>query len=180
MTRIPEPATAGHAVVHTIGGELQLLTEQPAPVPNESISVQAMVRDDLVTREEIGVQRYGTALQPHNGRDMLRDAYEKALDLACYLRGAIAERPREDVDAAVAEVQARYDADRRRWDALEAEFRRQLDGAVEYRDRYLAELRQIRPAAHLAKQWRDDPAAFPGGAAAVLEQIITEALGGRS
>jgi hypothetical protein len=31
-------------------------------------------------------------LQAFNGRDALRDAYEEALDLACYLRQAIAER----------------------------------------------------------------------------------------
>lgn len=62
------------------------------PVINDSASVQGMVRADLETRERIGRQRYGTALQPHNGRDALRDAYEEALDLACYLRQAIAER----------------------------------------------------------------------------------------
>jgi hypothetical protein len=72
--------------------DIDLSTEQPAPTPNAHLSVQSMVRDDLVTREEIGRQRYGTALQPHNGRDALRDAYEEALDLACYLRQAIAER----------------------------------------------------------------------------------------
>lgn len=32
------------------------------------------------------------ALQPHNGRDALRDAYEESLDLVCYLRQAIEER----------------------------------------------------------------------------------------
>ena len=36
--------------------------------------------------------RYGTALQPHNGRDALLDAYEEALDLAMYLKQAIVER----------------------------------------------------------------------------------------
>ncbi|MCW2768516.1 MAG: hypothetical protein JWO11_4475 [Nocardioides sp.] len=74
-----------------------LSTEQAMPTPNESPSVQGMVRADLETREEIGRERYGTALQPHNGRDALRDAYEEALDLACYLRQAIAERPQEEV-----------------------------------------------------------------------------------
>jgi hypothetical protein len=66
--------------------------EQAMPIPNGSPSVQSMVRADLEVREEVGRQRYGTALQPHNGRDALRDAYEEALDLACYLRQAIAER----------------------------------------------------------------------------------------
>ncbi|AGL13859.1 hypothetical protein [Actinoplanes sp. N902-109] len=77
-----------------------LTTEQPMSVPNDSTSVQAMVRADLRIREQIGRQRYGTALQPHNGRDALRDAYEEALDLACYLRQAIAERAHQADDEA--------------------------------------------------------------------------------
>jgi hypothetical protein len=51
-----------------------------------------MVREDLEARERLGIERYGTALAPHNGRDALRDAYEEALDLACYLRQAMEER----------------------------------------------------------------------------------------
>lgn len=66
--------------------------DQPLPVINDAPSVQSMVRADLDAREQVGISRYGTALQPHNGRDALRDAYEEALDLACYLRQAIAER----------------------------------------------------------------------------------------
>lgn len=66
--------------------------EQPAPIPNDQPSIQGMVRADLEQREQVGIQRYGTPLQAHNGRDALRDAYEEALDLACYLRQAIAER----------------------------------------------------------------------------------------
>lgn len=62
------------------------------PTRNHSPSVQSMVIADLEVRLQVGIQRYGTALQPHNGRDMLRDAYEEALDLATYLRGVIAER----------------------------------------------------------------------------------------
>ncbi len=62
------------------------------PTRNRSMSVQDMVRLDLETRTQVGIQRYGTALQPFNGRDALRDAYVEALDLACYLRQAIAER----------------------------------------------------------------------------------------
>ncbi len=39
----------------------------------------------------LGKQRYGTALYANNGRSALRDAYEEALDLACYLRQALEE-----------------------------------------------------------------------------------------
>lgn len=70
----------------------ELAAEQPMPTPNTAPSVQGMVIADLEVRLQVGIQRYGTALQPFNGRDALRDAYEEALDLACYLRQAIAER----------------------------------------------------------------------------------------
>jgi hypothetical protein len=66
--------------------------DQPLPVPNGHPDVQSMVIADITARREVGISRYGTALQPHNGRDALRDAYEEALDLACYLRQVIAER----------------------------------------------------------------------------------------
>ncbi len=55
-------------------------------------SIQALVRADLEKREELGIERYGTSLRPHNGRDALRDAYEEALDLACYLKQCLIER----------------------------------------------------------------------------------------
>jgi hypothetical protein len=67
-------------------------TEQAMPTPNNRPSVQSLVRADLDEREQVGIQRYGTPLQAFNGRDALRDAYEEALDLACYLRQAMAER----------------------------------------------------------------------------------------
>jgi hypothetical protein len=66
--------------------------DQPLPVPNGNQDVQSMVIADIEARRLVGIGRYGTALQPHNGRDALRDAYEESLDLACYLRQVIAER----------------------------------------------------------------------------------------
>lgn len=66
--------------------------EQPAPVPSDRPAIQDLVIDDIRTRKQVGIQRYGTPLQAHNGRDALRDAYEEALDLAQYLRQAIEER----------------------------------------------------------------------------------------
>ncbi|GAB1642557.1 hypothetical protein [Krasilnikovia sp. MM14-A1259] len=68
------------------------IADQPPPVPNDRPSILALVRADLEERERVGVQRYGTPLQAHNGRDALVDAYQEALDLAAYLRQAIAER----------------------------------------------------------------------------------------
>jgi hypothetical protein len=67
-------------------------TEQPLPVRNGGGAIQNYVIADLQVRLAVGIERYGTPLQAHNGRDALRDAYEEALDLACYLRQAIEER----------------------------------------------------------------------------------------
>lgn len=69
------------------------IADQPPPTPNKRSSIQSLVRADLEEREQVGVERYGTPLQAHNGRDALIDAYQEALDLACYLRQAIEERP---------------------------------------------------------------------------------------
>lgn len=67
-------------------------TDQPLPVVNDRPFVQDLVVADIEERKQHGIRKYGTALQSGNGRDMLQDAYEKALDLAIYLRGAIDER----------------------------------------------------------------------------------------
>lgn len=66
--------------------------DQPAPLPNDQPAVWPLVMVDMASRDQLGRKRYGTPLQPHNGRDALRDAYEEALDLAVYLRTAIYER----------------------------------------------------------------------------------------
>ena len=88
--------------------------DQPLPVRNEHEGIQTLVLRDLAVaegtiycghhgytlrllaediraRREVGIQRYGTELQPHNGRDALRDAYEEALDLWVYLRQLVVE-----------------------------------------------------------------------------------------
>lgn len=65
---------------------------QPAPTPNDLPPVWGLVLADMAARDDLGRRRYGVPLQPHNGRDALRDAYEEALDLVVYLRQAIYER----------------------------------------------------------------------------------------
>ncbi len=67
------------------------IKDQPAPDGGWG-NVQALVRADLEERERIGVERYGTPLRLFNGRDALVDAYQEAMDLACYLRQLLAER----------------------------------------------------------------------------------------
>ncbi len=67
------------------------MTEQPAPTPNTHAPVWPLVIADMQARDEAGRQRYGTRLQPFNGRNSLQDAYEEALDLCVYLKTAIIE-----------------------------------------------------------------------------------------
>ena len=54
--------------------------------------VFALVQSDLAVRARVGMAEYGVPLRAFNGRDALWDAYEEALDLAVYLRQAVAER----------------------------------------------------------------------------------------
>jgi len=77
--------------------------DQDAPVPTDEESAHDLVLADLRTRGDLtpalqadlearkalGLERYGTILQPHNGRDSLVDAYQEALDLVAYLRNEI-------------------------------------------------------------------------------------------
>ena len=80
--------------------------QQPLPTPNNSRSVQSLVRadlldavipvaadviEDLIDREQLGIERYGVSVQPFNGRDCLLDAYQELLDLAVYLKQALLE-----------------------------------------------------------------------------------------
>lgn len=69
--------------------------DQPLPVVNTHPDIQSMVIADIEARRQVGIQRYGTALQAHNGRDMLLDAYEEAMDLTIYLKGCMVERDGE-------------------------------------------------------------------------------------
>jgi len=68
---------------------------EPAPKANEEAAVWSLVVRDMAERDLSGLKKYGTRLQPHNGRDPLIDAYQEALDLVVYLRQAIYERTGE-------------------------------------------------------------------------------------
>lgn len=69
-----------------------LAGEQVAPVRNDGPDIQTLVQTDMAARYALGVARYGTGLQAHNGRDMMRDLYEELLDACVYIRGVMAER----------------------------------------------------------------------------------------
>ncbi len=73
------------------------MIDNPPPTPNNSRPIWELVIADMHARDATGRQRYGTPLQANNGRDALQDAYEEALDLAVYLRQAIAERTAKPV-----------------------------------------------------------------------------------
>jgi hypothetical protein len=64
---------------------------QVNPVKNTQPCVQDMVIIDIEARKQVGIERYGTVLQPFNGRSALMDAYQEALDLATYLRQLLYE-----------------------------------------------------------------------------------------
>lgn len=66
--------------------------DQPLPVKNDYPVVQDLVIADIEERKRVGVERYGTVLQPFNGRDVLRDIYEELLDAAIYMRQLMFER----------------------------------------------------------------------------------------
>jgi hypothetical protein len=68
------------------------MQEQPIPTKNEQPCIQDLVIKDIENRKEVGKQRYGTTLQPFNGRSALWDAYFEALDLCQYLRQMLYEQ----------------------------------------------------------------------------------------
>ena len=68
--------------------------EQPNPTPTTETPTWELVIADMHRRNQEGIRKYGTPLQPSNGRDSLQDAYEEALDLAVYLKNEIEKRKR--------------------------------------------------------------------------------------
>ena len=80
----------GHSMLRTF--PTNVIQDQPAPTTNNRPAVWPLVIEDMRGRDVIGRERYGTPLQPHNGRDALVDAYQEGLDLVVCLRQAIEER----------------------------------------------------------------------------------------
>lgn len=67
------------------------LKPQPPPEKNDLPHVWDLVIKDMHERDQWAAGKYGTHLQPFNGRDALIDAYQEALDLSVYLRQAMYE-----------------------------------------------------------------------------------------
>lgn len=72
---------------------------QPLPTLNDSEDIQTQViraldriKSDIASRRELGISRYGTALQASNGRDAIQDAYDEGIDQLVYLAQYMHER----------------------------------------------------------------------------------------
>ena len=75
--------------------EKEMQKKQPIPQKNDKPHVWDLVLQDMVNRDKLGFKRYGTHLQPNNGRDALQDLYEELLDAVVYLRQVIYERDQQ-------------------------------------------------------------------------------------
>lgn len=64
----------------------------PPPVPDGETDAQSLVMRDIADRRQVGISRYGAALQTWNGRDNLLDLYEELLDGAIYARNEMERR----------------------------------------------------------------------------------------
>lgn len=77
--------------------------DQELPEVNDQPGVQDLVIADIEARKQVGIERYGTVLQPFNGRKTLVDAYEESLDQTVYLRSLVQmQRARRETLVAVA------------------------------------------------------------------------------
>lgn len=95
------------------------MNTQPPPIPTDERHTVDVVIEDLKIRKDMGVKKYGVALQPSNGRDSLQDAYEEALDLCVYLKNEILLR--ESLSADLASARAANKAMYERINRLECE-----------------------------------------------------------
>lgn len=89
-----------------------LWQKEPPPIKNDSVAswdlvlgdldqiffptleqreVKELLISDIKLRDKTGEKKYGVRLQPNNGRNSVKDAYEEVLDALVYTRTAIAE-----------------------------------------------------------------------------------------
>lgn len=69
-------------------------TPQPLPTGDGREVTEELI-SDIRARTAFGIEKYGTALRTHNGRDALMDAYQELLDAAQYIKQLIMERDDE-------------------------------------------------------------------------------------
>jgi hypothetical protein len=81
VKRVEQPSRAGRR------------RDQPLPTITEGgVCVQDEVMAYIDRRKTIGIERYGTVLQPNNGRDGLRDLFEELVDATQYAAQLLIER----------------------------------------------------------------------------------------
>ena len=68
---------------------------EPDPSDPIATGVEAQVCADIADRQRLGLAKYGTTVE-RSMDDMLRHAYEEALDLSVYLRAELDRRARAD------------------------------------------------------------------------------------
>ena len=68
------------------------VVHEPPPKSNSRPACWDRVIQDMHDRDSVGFARYGTRLQPFNGRDALVDLYQELLDAVVYTRQEMSER----------------------------------------------------------------------------------------
>ncbi len=63
---------------------------EPMPIKGKEFVLPHVV-NDLMQRDQLGKEKYGTSLETHNGRSSLWDAYQEALDFIIYFRKHLLE-----------------------------------------------------------------------------------------
>jgi hypothetical protein len=66
--------------------------KQPRSILSDSPYMWDLVLKDIKERDAFGKKKHGVRLQAFNKRDVLKDAYQEALDLVVYLRQVLYER----------------------------------------------------------------------------------------
>jgi predicted CoA-binding protein len=67
------------------------MVEQDVSLLAEQYSFVHQVARDIQDRKKLGIERYGQALKPFDGRDTYVDLYQELLDALKYMRKAIYE-----------------------------------------------------------------------------------------
>lgn len=70
----------------------RLSKKEPTPIQNNNPAIWDLVLQDIQDRDEFGQKKYGTRLQPFNGRNVLTDLYQELLDAVVYIRQLIYEQ----------------------------------------------------------------------------------------
>lgn len=88
----PSAADAmAHLAAHPLEPTKQRPGDQPLPVKNDRPYVHDLLKEEVERRKQIGVERYGTPLQPFNGRNTLLDVLEELIDGSVYVMTAMTE-----------------------------------------------------------------------------------------